>query len=114
MNFLMSLASRETATIAFIFCMFTLSTQQLCFVRNIRKGWRILIELFNGISWLITSFLCIGLLYEGWHMGLIYHGSIFHQFTPLASLMYTVRILASFIISGVSFDLASKDILKKK
>ncbi len=113
MGVLMNIVNQNVTTICFIVCMFTLSVQQLCFVRSIKKFWRLTIELSNGIMWLVTALACIVLLYEGWHTGSIHHQNAFHIFTPLTSLMYTVRILASFIISGVSFDLAAKDMLKK-
>lgn len=114
MNFLMTLVNRDVTTVCFIICMFSLSAQQLCFVREIKKRWRLFIELFNGCMWLITAFACIILLYESWTAGKILYNNAFYMFTPLASFMYIIRVLASFIISGVSFDLASKDILKQK
>ena len=113
MNFLMNIVNQNMTTVCFIICMFTLSVQQLCFVRPIKKFWRLAIELSNGVMWLLTAVTCLILLHEGLYTGSIYHQNAFHIFTPLAAIMYTVRIFASFIISGVSFDLAARDMLKK-
>ena len=113
MEFLSEIVNQNVTTVCFIICMFTLSVQQLCLVRTVKKFWRLLIELSNGIMWLLTAFACLVLLHEGLYTGHILYHNAFHIFTPLDSIMYTVRIFASFIISGVSFDLASNDILKK-
>ena len=114
MEFLMELVNPTQATLCFIVAMITLPLQQLCFVRNIRKFWEVLIEIVNGCIWLITACVCVILLYEGLHTGMVHHQNVFHNFTPLITIMYVVRVLASFIISGVSFDLASHRILGRE